>query len=159
MERRGSCCLCWELGHPVCLCTEFDNTEVVEKQGMNVISFPLCLFHLFVCIGFAIHPSHACSWFPALKFLSNTCWDSGGKHLTPSPPTLPTPSSHHSTDLIPSPVLPSSIHGCVGGARSGVMRTAPPMWALAQVRSEGAKQEPCLPPNGYCSEVWRFPLL
>lgn len=121
MERKGSCHLYWGLGFPVCLFTEFDNTEVVEKQRMNVISFSLCRFHLSVCIGFAVHPSRPCPWFPPLKFLSNTCWDWRAKHLTPPPPTRPTPSSHNSIDFIPSPVLPSSIHGCVGGARSGMM--------------------------------------
>lgn len=69
MERKGSCHLCWELGHPVCLCTEFDYTEAVEKQGMNVISFSLCLFHLSVCIGFAVHPSHTCSFKVFIKHM------------------------------------------------------------------------------------------
>lgn len=129
MERKGSCHLCWELSHLVCLVTEFDNTDLVEKQGMNVISFSLCWFNLSVCIGFAYH---ACPWFSALKFLKNLCWNFRGKDLTPPPPTLPTPSSHHSTDFFPSPLLTSSIHGWEGGARRGVMGTAPPMWALAQ---------------------------
>lgn len=89
MERKGSCHLYWGLGFPVCLFTEFDNTEVVEKQRMNVISFSLCRFHLSVCIGFAVHPSRPCPWFPPLKFLSNTCWD---WRAAPSAPNHPLPS-------------------------------------------------------------------